>query len=119
MKKSKYGYLWVTLALFAVSLTGHWIFGWIAYVDEAEMHAQPVEVATYLVQMMRDTLENWQSEFLQLIWQVAGLAVLWYVGSPQSKDSEDRLEKKVDWLLSQTEAGTRTVVELDAMYHRK
>jgi hypothetical protein len=35
--------------------------------------------------MMRDTLENWQSEFLQLIWQVAGLAILLHVGSPQSK----------------------------------
>lgn len=26
--------------------------------------------------MMRDTFENWQSEFLQLLWQVAGLAIL-------------------------------------------
>ena len=34
---------------------------------------------------MRDTLENWQSEFLQLIWQVVALTYLWYIGSPQSK----------------------------------
>lgn len=41
--------------------------------------------------MSRDTLENWQSEFLQLVWQVAGLTYLLYVGSPQSKEEDDRL----------------------------
>jgi hypothetical protein len=39
-------------------------------------------------------MENWQSEFLQLMWQVGGLSFLLYVGSPQSKESEQRLEKK-------------------------
>lgn len=28
----------------------------------------PVAASEYTVQMLRDTLENWQSEFLQLIW---------------------------------------------------
>jgi low affinity Fe/Cu permease len=49
--------------------------------------------------MMRDTLENWQSEFLQLLWQVGGLAILLYVGSPQSKEGDDRLEAKIDEIL--------------------
>lgn len=44
-------------------------------------------------------LENWQSEFLQLGWQVAGLSILWYVGSPQSKESEQRLEKILESIL--------------------
>jgi hypothetical protein len=39
-------------------------------------------------------MENWQSEFLQLIWQVAGLSFLWYVGSPQSREEHDRQEEK-------------------------
>jgi len=26
--------------------------------------------------MMRDTLANWEAEFLQLLWQVGGLGVL-------------------------------------------
>jgi hypothetical protein len=50
--------------------------------------------------MMRDTLENWQSEFLQLIWQVGGLALLLYVGSPQSKEGDDRVEAKIDAILA-------------------
>jgi hypothetical protein len=52
---------------------------------------------------MRDTMENWQSEFLQLMWQVGGLSFLLYVGSPQSKESEQRLEKKLDAILQKIE----------------
>jgi hypothetical protein len=44
-------------------------------------------------------LENWQSEFLQLLWQVGGLAFLLYVGSPQSKEGDDRMEAKLDEIL--------------------
>jgi hypothetical protein len=61
----RYGYAWVTLALFLLSLTSHWVFGWFAYVDEQQAHDAPVEVSSYLNEMARDTLENWQSEFLQ------------------------------------------------------
>jgi hypothetical protein len=52
---------------------------------------------------MRGTMENWQSEFLQLMWQVGGLSFLLYVGSPQSKESEQRLEKKLDVILQKIE----------------
>ena len=49
--------------------------------------------------MGRDTLENWQSEFLQLLWQVGGLAVLLYVGSPHSGEGDQRQEEKLDAIL--------------------
>jgi hypothetical protein len=48
---------------------------------------------------MRETMENWQSEFLQLMWQVAGLSFLWYVGSPDSKEGGDRKEEKLDYII--------------------
>ena len=48
---------------------------------------------------LRDTMENWQSEFLQLVWQVGGLSILWAVASPQSKSESDRLEDNVDILI--------------------
>ena len=81
----KKGYLWVTLFLFIFSLALHWIFGWEAFINEQHAHNQPIIFSEYLVEMMRDTMENWQSEFLQLIWQVVGLSILFYVGSPSSK----------------------------------
>jgi hypothetical protein len=43
-----------------------------------------VEFGGYLIEMSRNTLENWQSEFLQLLWQAGGLALLLFVGSRQS-----------------------------------
>jgi hypothetical protein len=95
----KKGYVWVTLVFFIFSLALHWIFGWEAFKNEQEAHGQPIVFSEYSAEMLRDTMENWQSEFLQLIWQVAGLAILLYVGSPQSKESEERLEEKMDHII--------------------
>ena len=97
-------YAWVTLALYLITLSGHWIFDWFAYVQEQPQHGQAVEVGGYTIQMLRDTLENWQSEFLQLIWQVAGLTFLLHVGSPQSKEGDDRMEAKIDPILLAVES---------------
>ena len=51
-------------------------------------------------------MENWQSEFLQLMWQVAGLSFLLYVGSPQSKESSERIEEKIGFNDKET-SGTK------------
>ena len=82
---TKYGFLWITLILFSGSLVGHWYFGFTTGSSWQEN--------------MRDTLENWQSEFLQLIWQVAGLSYLWYLGSPQSKEEEERNQEMLEWIM--------------------
>lgn len=95
----KRGYLWVTLAIFLLTLAGHWAFAWPAYVQEQEEHGRPVEAGDYVIVTSRDMLENWQSEFLQLIWQVAGLSFLWYVGSPQSKEGDERKEEMLKEIL--------------------
>ena len=117
----KYGYAWVTLGFFLVSLAGHWLFGWLAYIDEQRAHGQPIEVSQYAIQMTRDTFENWQSEFLQLLWQVGGLAILLYVGSPQSKEGTDRLEAKLDAILRKVDPdkGERLIAELDDTFCRQ
>ncbi|WP_186417380.1 DUF6766 family protein [Bosea sp. CS1GBMeth4] len=115
---SRYGFAWVTAAFFLISLTGHWLFGWFAYVQEQQSHQQPVVFSEYLIVMMRDTLENWQSEFLQLLWQVGGLALLLYVGSPQSKEGDDRIEAKLDAILRAVdrEDADKLISEIDRDY---
>jgi hypothetical protein len=114
----RYGFAWVTGGFFLISFLGHWVFGWFAYVSEQQAHQQPVQFSEYLVQMMRDTLENWQSEFLQLLWQIVGLALLLYVGSPQSKESNDRMEAKIDALLRKVDPGNadRVIATIDDAY---
>ena len=114
----RYGFVWVTGGFFLVSLVGHWIFGWFAYVADQQAHHLPVQVSGWLVEMGRDTLENWQSEFLQLIWQVAGLALLLHVGSPQSKEGDDRMEAKLDAILRrlEPEKAEAIIEEIDRVY---
>jgi hypothetical protein len=116
---SLYSFAWVTLAFFLISLIGHWTAGWFAFVEEQQAHAQPVEFAPYAIEMVRDTLENWQSEFLQLIWQVAGLAFLLYVGSPQSKEGDDRKEEKIDRILKAVlKDGDEVIKSIDRKFPR-
>jgi hypothetical protein len=116
-----YGYGWITLVLFLLTVTGHWIFGWLAYADEQHLHGAPVLIADYLIQMSRDTFENWQSEFLQLLWQVGGLALFLYVGSPQSKEGDDRKEAKLDEILRRIDpvGGEQIIRALDVKFQRK
>jgi hypothetical protein len=118
MRFGTYGYAWVTLMFFVLSLAGHWLFGWFAYVDEQQLHNGPINVPDYLMEMGRDTLENWQSEFLQLLWQVGGLAMLLYIGSPQSKEGDDRREAKLDAILRQIDPknGEAIIRRLDVEY---
>ena len=119
LRQSKYGYLWITLAFFLFSFAGHWLFGWFAYVNEQQTHSAPIQVSDYIIEMTRDTLENWQSEFLQLMWQVGGLAFLLYVGSPQSREGDERKEAKLDAILEAVDKnGKKTVAALDRKYRR-
>jgi hypothetical protein len=116
----KYSYAWLTAAFFVISLVLHWYFGWKAFVDEAHTHGEVPKVAEYLNQMGRDTFENWQSEFLQLLWQVVGLAYFLYLGSPSSNEGDDRLEAKIDALI-RLKAGDQAdsiIGDLDAKYLR-
>ena len=115
----KYGYAWITLGFFLGSFLLHWYFGWEAYLDEAAEHGQSPDSKAYLIQMSRDTFENWQSEFLQLLWQVVGLAYFLYVGSPTSKENDDRTEAKIDALLHfHGDKGREIIEKLDEHFER-
>ena len=116
----KYAYAWITAGFFLVSILLHWMFGWYAFVDEAREHGQSPEMSGYLIEMGRDTFENWQSEFLQLLWQVVGLAYFLYIGSPSSKENDDRLEAKIDKLI-ELQAGAKAkgmIEDIDDRYLR-
>ena len=116
----RYAYGWITLGFFLGSLILHWYFGWHAYVEEADSHGEAPRVASYANEMLRQTFENWQSEFLQLLWQVLGLAYFLYVGSPSSKENDDRMEVKIDAILRAV-GGTKSeelIANIDKEYER-
>jgi hypothetical protein len=103
----KYGYLWITLILFSGSILGQWYFGFITDQSWEEN--------------LRDTLENWQSEFLQLMWQVGELTYLWYVGSPQSKEEEERNTEMLQWIINKVDSENAEdfLAEMERKYPKK
>lgn len=112
----KYSYAWLTLAFFLVSAALHWYFGWLDFSEEARTHGEQPEFAPFANQILREVFENWQSEFLQLLWQVVGLAYFLYLGSPSSKENDDRLEAKIDEILRRQageEEGQKLIDKID------
>ncbi|WP_308193689.1 DUF6766 family protein [Micromonospora foliorum] len=94
-----YAFALVTGALFLLSWVGQFLFQMTVESNEATQHGQAFSWGEFLPQFFSSTLENWQSEFLQLIWQAAGLALFYYWGSSQSRESDERIEAKLDALL--------------------
>jgi len=53
------------------------------------------------------------------MWQVGGLGFLLYVGSPQSREGDERKEAKLDAILEAVDKnGKKTVAALDRKYMR-
>lgn len=96
----RHGFFWVMLVLFTSSLTIHWITAWYALEEEQKSHGQILQFNTYLIEVTRQTFENIQSEMLQLMLQIVLIAYLWFAGSPSSSSEEERVEEKIDFLIS-------------------
>jgi hypothetical protein len=94
-----YSFALVTGAMFLFSWLGQFIFQMITESNEAQQHGQSFSWSEFLPQFLSSTFENWQSEFLQLVWQTAGLAIFFFWGSSQSRESDERIEAKLDALL--------------------
>ncbi len=81
--------------LFFVSWLAQGIAQWQHYTDEQRDHGEPAEIGDFVSDFSSSTLENWQSEFLQLFSFTIMAAVLIHKGSAESKDSDDRLEAAI------------------------
>ena len=87
-------------ALFLISWAVQAVAQWETYRTEQLQHGEPVVVSEYIVDFGQSTLENWQSEFLQLFSFVVLSAILIHRGSAESKDGQDRIERKADEIRS-------------------
>jgi hypothetical protein len=79
--------------LFLTSWVAQGAAEWQVFTDEQRDHNQPVTVGDFTAEFAQSTLENWQSEFLQLFSFVVMSALLIHRGSAESKDSDDRMEE--------------------------
>lgn len=98
----------VLALLFLTSWAGQFATGWMSYLEEQTAHGETAEVfgsSGYIWPFLDATLENWQSEFLQLLTFVVLTAILIHRGSHESKDTDEemmaalrRIERRLDQL---------------------
>ena len=78
--------------LFLGTWVAHGITQYQMFTDEQAAHGQPVEMGDFFTEFSQSTLENWQSEFLQLFAFVVLAALYVHKGSAESKDGDEKLE---------------------------
>jgi hypothetical protein len=88
--------------------------GWAEFTSEQQQHGQAAQVFGsdgYVWRWAHATLENWQSEFLQLFTMVVLTAVLIHKGSAESRDSQDQMQHSLDRIEKQLQEMTGTPVK--------
>jgi hypothetical protein len=97
----------VLLACFLLSWIMQGWTGWRKFSAEQLQHQQTPSVFGndgYIWEFLAATFENWQSEFLQLLAMVVLTSFLIHRGSAESKDSNDRMESKLDAIQGRLDA---------------
>jgi hypothetical protein len=94
-----YSFGLVTGAFFLLSWLGQFCSKWWWYATRRSSTARRLPGRIFCPSSSLRRSRTGQSEFLQLVWQAAGLALFYFWGSSQSKESDDRLEAKIDALL--------------------
>jgi hypothetical protein len=82
----------VLMILFFTSWAAQGVVQWQTFTDEQREHGESVEIGDFVAEFGQSTLENWQSEFLQLFSFVVLAALYIHKGSAESKDGEEKLE---------------------------
>jgi hypothetical protein len=88
-----YGLSIAFCTLFLVSWIGHGISSWQRYTDEQREHKEATAMGDFAAEFSEKTLENWQSEFLQLFSFTVLAALLIHKGSAESKDSDEEMQQ--------------------------
>jgi hypothetical protein len=96
-------------ALFLASFIGHTYAGWMQYSADQQSHDEQPTVfgdSGYIWYWGEWTLQNWQSEFLEVAAMVVLSSFLIHKGSAESKDGDDEIKElltKIEGRLSKLE----------------
>jgi len=83
------------------------LHSWVEFGAEQQQHGQTAQVFGvdgYIWPSAQATMENWQSEFLQLLSMVVLTSFLIHRGSAESKDSNDRMEQALQRIEQELQA---------------
>jgi heme A synthase len=92
----RWGAVYVLLVLFLGSWVGHFFAELAEFTADQEQHGQEFAWSDYLPVFTASTLENWQSEWLQLVFQAILLLGAKHLIFKVDAEDQERLEQKVD-----------------------
>lgn len=92
----KWGAVYVLLLLFLGSWAGQFFAQLSEFRTDQASHGQPFVWGEYLATFVASTLENWQSEWLQLVFQAVLLLGAKHLIFRVDAEDIERLEAKVD-----------------------
>lgn len=85
----------VLFVAFLVSWAGQLYYQYLHELDQARLEGNPLPAGAFAHSFLASTLENWQSEFLQLLTFVVLATYVIHRGSPQSRDGSDQVQEDV------------------------
>jgi hypothetical protein len=92
----RWGAVYLLVILFACSWLAQMLTQWSEFRSEQQVHGEPALTSDFVTSFFASTFENWQSEWLQLIFQaILLLGAKHWLFQVDAEDME-RLEKKVD-----------------------
>jgi hypothetical protein len=105
-----YGLSIVLALLFFGSWIAQFFVQMVHFGNEAREHGQSFSMSEYWPDFWRATLENWQSEFLQLLTFVLLTGYLIHRGSAESKDSDEEMQETLNRIEQRLESLERKSV---------
>lgn len=92
----RWGAVWVLVILFLGSWAGQFVTQFAEFKSHQQTHGEAVLWSDFMTQFFSSTFENWQSEWLQLIFQaILLLGAKHWIFRVDAEDME-RVERKVD-----------------------
>jgi hypothetical protein len=92
----RWGAVYLLILLFAGSWIGQFVTQLTEFTNTQLTHGQPFEWSQYWPEFFRSTFENWQSEWLQLVFQaILLLGAKHWIFRVDAEDLE-RIEAKID-----------------------
>jgi hypothetical protein len=92
----RWGAVYVLLLLFIGSWLGHFVSQLVEFRNDQQAHGEAFAWADYWPAFLSSTFENWQSEWLQLVFQaVLLLGAKHWIFKVDAEDLE-RIEAKID-----------------------
>ena len=88
----EFGLSMALITLFFASWIGQAITQWQEFTDEQASQGASAKLGDFMASFGQATLENWQSEFLQLFAFISLSALYIHKGSSESKDGTEKLE---------------------------